>query len=78
MKKNSRRAQTTRLASFVPFFVVAALPALYFVNIIYKALVSIKKNKEKQEKTHVGPEQRVWRCSGPFSLRLPPCCVFYY
>jgi hypothetical protein len=53
----------------VPVFVAAGLPAVNFVNIIYKTLVSIKKNEEK---TYVGPERRcLWRRSGPFSLRLP-------
>ena len=37
----------TRLASFGPVSAVAAFHFVYFVNIIYKTLVSIKKNEKK-------------------------------
>ena len=50
MKKNSCRARTIRLASFVPVFVAATLSVVYFFHINYykKTLVIvIKKRKMK-------------------------------
>ena len=55
-KKHTPRAQTTRLASFEPFSVVATfhwhtLPVAYFTGYnLYKTLVSIKKHEEKKGK----------------------------
>jgi hypothetical protein len=43
--------QTTRLASFGPDFIMAALSTAHFVNKIYKTLVSIRKHEKKKEKS---------------------------
>ena len=41
------------------------------VYTIKNKLVFLKKTKKMKKKTHLGPKQRVWRRSGPFSSSLP-------
>jgi hypothetical protein len=62
-------AQMTLDTSFGPVFVMAAIPAVYFVIIIYKVLVRIRKI---QRRTHLWPKQRVWHRLGPL---CPPCRI---
>src|SRR5271168_1698325 len=74
-------AQTTRLASFGPFFVFVGLcwPALAAVGFCGPALAFggrcwllwafvVNKMEEKiEKKTHLGPKRCQTRCLGPFS-----------
>ena len=64
-------AQTTRLMSFGPVFVVPAQSIMYLVIRTYiysRAFVSIeKKQRKKKKKTHLWPKRRVWRRLGLFS-----------
>ena len=66
-KRHTPRAQTTRLASFEPFSVVATfywhtLPVAYFTGYnLYKTLVSIKKHEEKKGKNTPGVQTTSFR-----------------
>ena len=64
-------AQTTRLTSFGPVFVVPAQSITYLVKRAYIYIVEIllvsKKNEGKRKKTHLWPKRRVWRHLGLFS-----------
>ena len=78
--KNSLMAQTTRLASFGPIFVVPAQSIMYLVIRTYiynRTFVSIKKKRRKmKKKTHLWPKRHQTRRLGPFSLSLPnPSCI---
>ena len=64
-------AQTTRLTSFGPVFVVPAQSIMYLVIRTYiysRAFVSIeKKQRKKKKKTDLWPKRRVWHRLGLFS-----------
>ena len=62
-------------ASFGPVFVMAALPAVYFVIRIYKTLLSIRKHEKKN---HLEPKRRVWALSRrPRRPTLSLSCIIW-
>ena len=70
-KKNSPRAQTTRLASFGAVLVITGFPVVYFAyysSIYYKTLVIIKKTQKKDKKNSLMAQATCLASFGPVSI----------
>jgi hypothetical protein len=66
----------TRLASFGPLFVVAALPAVYSVNRIYETLVSIKKTQRIKKNSPTAQTMRLVSFGPVFVVAALPAAYF--
>ena len=78
-KKYSPRAQTTRLASFGPVFVIAALPGMYFAKTLHGTLVSVEENTKNQEKNPPRAQTTRLASFGPvFVITALPVAYFVF
>jgi hypothetical protein len=65
-------AQTTRLASFGPFLIVAATRVLYLIIYTYNKRYLVQKNTKEKKNTHLWPKRRETRRLGLLLSSSPP------
>ena len=81
-QRYSPRAQTTRLASFGPVFIVPAQSIMYLVIRTYiynRTFVSIKKKRRKmKKKTHLWARFRRWHLTRASVSRISQISIYIY